>query len=271
MKRMKRATFTAAALLSCTLTFSGCSLISQVVQPEQDQTGEQTNADGQDQGNQDQNGQDQGDQNGQEQSGQDQGDQSGQDQANGQDSSSDQSASNSSNSSSSSTSSADGSTGSDSGASSGSQGQVSIGESFEDPEMQDKIEVLSAVRNFDSSKKASSIELGGEVVLLEVKVTPGQKYSGLIQSGALKISEDGGANFRYDQTDGLESEMRAAGFEPWEDINRRDGGTHQGWLAYVPNEKQDTYTIRYERGPGKVMGTDEKVPEFTKTFDIPAL
>lgn len=265
MKRMKRATFTAAALLSCTLTFSGCSLISQVVQPEQDQTGEQTNADGQDQGNQDQNGQDQGDQNGQEQSGQDQGDQSG------QDSSSDQSASNSSNSSSSSTSSADGSTGSDSGASSGSQGQVSIGESFEDPEMQDKIEVLSAVRNFDSSKKASSIELGGEVVLLEVKVTPGQKYSGLIQSGALKISEDGGTNFRYDQTDGLESEMRAAGFEPWEDINRRDGGTHQGWLAYVPNEKQDTYTIRYERGPGKVMGTDEKVPEFTKTFDIPAL
>ena len=258
MKRMKRATFTAAALLSCTLTFSGCSLISQVVQPEQDQTGEQTNADGQDQG--DQSGQDQADQ-----SGQDQGDQSG------QDSSSDQSASNSSNSSSSSTSSADGSTGSDSGASSGSQGQVSIGESFEDPEMQDKIEVLSAVRNFDSSKKASSIELGGEVVLLEVKVTPGQKYSGLIQSGALKISEDGGTNFRYDQTDGLESEMRAAGFEPWEDINRRDGGTHQGWLAYVPNEKQDTYTIRYERGPGKVMGTDEKVPEFTKTFDIPAL
>ena len=257
MKRMKRATFTAAALLSCTLTFSGCSLISQVVQPEQDQTGEQANADGQDQG----------DQNAQEPSA----DQNGQDQASGQDSSSDQSASSSSNSSSSSTSSADGSTGSDSGASSGSQGQVSIGESFEDPEMQDKIEVLSAVRNFDSSKKASSIELGGEVVLLEVKVTPGQKYSGLIQSGALKISEDGGTNFRYDQTDGLESEMRAAGFEPWEDINRRDGGTHQGWLAYVPNEKRDTYTIRYERGPGKVMGTDEKVPEFTKTFDIPAL
>ena len=269
MKRMKRATFTAAALLSCTLAFSGCSLISQVVQPEQDQTGEQTNADGQDQGNQDQNGQDQGDQNGQEPSA----DQNGQDQSgqNAQDSSSDQSASSSSNSSSSSTTSADGSTGSDSGASSGSQGQVNIGESFEDPEMQDKIEVLSAVRNFDSSKKASSIELGGEVVLLEVKVSPGQKYSGLIQSGALKISEDGGANFRYDQTDGLEAEMRAAGFEPWEDINRRDGGTHQGWLAYVPNEKQDTYTIRYERGPGKVMGTDEKVPEFTKTFDIPAL
>ncbi|MGO3064427.1 transcriptional regulator [Brevibacterium linens] len=266
MKRMKRATFTSAALLSCTLAFSGCSLISQAVQPEQGQTGQQSNADGQDQNGQDQNGgQDQGsqDQNGQEPSA----DQNGQGQTGGQDSSSDQSASNSSSSS---TSSADGSTGSDSGSSSGSQGQVSIGESFEDPEMQDKVEVLSAVRNFDSSRRASAIELGGEVVLLEVKITPGQKYSGLIQSGAFKISEGGGADFRYDQTDGLEAEMRAAGFEPFEDVSRRDGGTHQGWLAYVPKEKQDTYTIRYERGAGKVMGTDEKVPEFTTTFDIPA-
>lgn len=276
MKRMKRATFTAAALLSCTLAFSGCSLISQAVQPEQGQTGEQSNADAQDQGSQDQNAQDQGDQNGQESSADQNGqetsadqnvqDQTGQDQTGGQDSSTDQSTSGSS-----STSSSDGSTGSDSGASSGSQGQVSIGESFEDPEMQDKVEVLSAVRNFESSKRASAIELGGEVVLLEVKITPGQKYSGLIQSGAFKISEDGGADYRYDQTDGLEAEMRAAGYEPFEDVRRRDGGTHQGWLAYVPNEKQDAYTIRYERGPGKVLGTGEKVPEFTTTFDIPSV
>ncbi|MGZ1489568.1 transcriptional regulator [Brevibacterium sediminis] len=272
MKRMKRATFTAAALLSCTLAFSGCSLISQAVQPEQGQTGEQSNADAQDQGDQDQNGQDQnaqgqGDQNGQESSADQNGqEQAGQDQTGGQDASSDQSTSGSS-----SASSSDGSAGSDSGASSGSQGQVSIGESFEDPEMQDKIEVLSAVRNFESSKRASAIELGGEVVLLEVKITPGQKYSGLIQSGAFKISEDGGADYRYDQTDGLEAEMRAAGYEPFEDVRRRDGGTHQGWLAYVPNEKQDAYTIRYERGPGKVLGTDEKVPEFTTTFDIPSV
>ncbi|MCS4594517.1 transcriptional regulator [Brevibacterium sediminis] len=268
MKRMKRATFTAAALLSCTLAFSGCSLISQAVQPEQSQSGEQSNADAQDQGDQDQNAQGQGDQNGQESSADQNGqEQAGQDQTGGQDTSSDQSTSGSS----SSTSSAAGSTGSDSGASSGSQGQVSIGESFEDPEMQDKIEVLSAVRNFESSKRASAIELGGEVVLLEVKITPGQKYSGLIQSGAFKISEDGGADYRYDQTDGLEAEMRAAGYEPFEDVRRRDGGTHQGWLAYVPNEKQDAYTIRYERGPGKVLGTDEKVPEFTTTFDIPSV
>src|SRR5699024_11182070 len=164
----------------------------------------------------------------------------------------------------------DGASGSEEGQSSGSQAEVSIGESFEDPEMQDKIEVLSAVRDFDSSTKATSIELGGAVVLLEVKSTPEQKNSGLIQSGAVKTSDDGGADYRYDQTSGVEAEMNAAGYDPFEDLDRRDAGTHQGWIAYVPDEKQDTYKIRYERGAGKVMGTDEKVPEFTTTFDIPS-
>lgn len=266
MKRTKRATFTAAALLSCTLAFSGCSLISQVV-PDQDGTaGEQAEADGQQTEGQQPTGENDasqdagGDSSDSGSSSSAEGTSNGTDGSNGTEGSDGGTAG-----------SDDGTTGSDAGQSSGSQGEVSIGESFEDPEMQDKIEVLSAVRNFDSSQKATSIELGGEVVLLEVKITPGQKYSGLIQSGAFKISDDGGADYRYDQTDGLEAEMRAAGYEPFEDVTRRDGGTHQGWLAYVPDEKQDTYTIRYERGPGKVMGTEEKVPEFTTTFDIPSV
>ncbi|WP_166821043.1 transcriptional regulator [Brevibacterium limosum] len=266
MKRTKRATFTAAALLSCTLAFSGCSLISQVV-PDQDGTaGEQVEADGQQTEGQQPTGENDasqdagGDSSDSGSSSSAEGTSNGTDGSNGTEGSDGGTAG-----------SDDGTTGSDAGQSSGSQGEVSIGESFEDPEMQDKIEVLSAVRNFDSSQKATSIELGGEVVLLEVKITPGQKYSGLIQSGAFKISDDGGADYRYDQTDGLEAEMRAAGYEPFEDVTRRDGGTHQGWLAYVPDEKQDTYTIRYERGPGKVMGTEEKVPEFTTTFDIPSV
>ncbi|MGC2939673.1 MULTISPECIES: transcriptional regulator [unclassified Brevibacterium] len=261
MKRTKRAAFTAAALLSCTLAFSGCSLISQVV-PDQDGTaGEQAEADGQ---------QTEGQQPaGENEAAQDTG--AGEDSSDSGTSSTAEGTSTGTDGSNSGTAgSDDGTTGSDAAQSSGSQAEVSIGESFEDPEMQDKIEVLSAVRNFDSSKKATSIELGGEVVLLEVKITPGQKYSGLIQSGAFKISDDGGADYRYDQTDGVEAEMKAAGYEPFEDVTRRDGGTHQGWLAYVPDEKQDTYTIRYERGAGKVMGTDEKIPEFTTTFDIPS-
>src|SRR5699024_4825964 len=157
----------------------------------------------------------------------------------------------------------DGAGGSEEGQSSGSQAEVSIGESFEDPEMQDKIEVLSAVRNFDSSKKATSIELGGEVVLLEVKITPGQKYSGLIQSGDCKIADDGRAEYRHDQTSGVAAEMKAAGYAPVEAVPRRDGGSHQRGSACVTDEQQDPYEIRYERGAGKVMGTDEKVPEFT--------
>ncbi|WP_181275140.1 transcriptional regulator [Brevibacterium oceani] len=264
MKRTNRAALTAAALLSCTLAFSGCSLIDQVV-PDQDGTsGEQAGANGQQPSGEDEASQDSN------------GDEAASDAGSSSSDAGTESADDGTAASDTGTSSADGGTsdsgssGSDSGQSSGSQGEASIGKSFEDPEMQDKIEVLSAVRNFDSSKRATAIELGGEVVLLEVKITPGQKYSGLIQSGAFKISNDGGAEYRYDQTDGLKEEMRAAGYDPFEDVSRRDGGTHQGWIAYIPDEKKDTYTIRYERGAGKVMGTDEKVPEFTTTFDIPS-
>ncbi|WP_210603669.1 transcriptional regulator [Brevibacterium oceani] len=264
MKRTNRAALTAAALLSCTLAFSGCSLIDQVV-PDQDGTsGEQAGADGQQPSGEDEASQDSN------------GDEAASDAGSSSSDAGTESADDGTAASDTGTSSADGGTsdsgssGSDSGQSSGSQGEASIGKSFEDPEMQDKIEVLSAVRNFDSSKRATAIELGGEVVLLKVKITPGQKYSGLIQSGAFKISNDGGAEYRYDQTDGLKEEMRAAGYDPFEDVSRRDGGTHQGWIAYIPDEKKDTYTIRYERGAGKVMGTDEKVPEFTTTFDIPS-
>jgi hypothetical protein len=264
MKRTNRAALTAAALLSCTLAFSGCSLIDQVV-PDQDGTsGEQAGADGQQPSGEDEASQDSN------------GDEAASDAGSSSSDAGTESADDGTAASDTGTSGADGGTsdsgssGSESGQSSGSQGEASIGKSFEDPEMQDKIEVLSAVRNFDSSKRATAIELGGEVVLLEVKITPGQKYSGLIQSGAFKISNDGGAEYRYDQTDGLKEEMRAAGYDPFEDVSRRDGGTHQGWIAYVPDEKKDTYTIRYERGAGKVMGTDEKVPEFTTTFDIPS-
>src|SRR5699024_6430541 len=115
----------------------------------------------------------------------------------------------------------DGDSGLDEGQPSVSQPEGSIRVSYEDTETQDQIEVISTVRNFDSSKKATSIELGGEVVLLEVKITPGQKYSGLIQSGAFKISDDGGADYRYDQTSGVEAEMKAAGYDPFEDVARR--------------------------------------------------
>jgi hypothetical protein len=274
MKRLNRATFTAAALLTCTLAFSGCSLIDQVVPSNQDgQSGEQAGADGQQSpgsGTTDQQSGTDGNTADQESSASsDSGTSSSSASSDSGTSGTDDGTSNSGTSDSSSTSTDGGSSDSGSAASSGTQAEVSVGKSFTDPQMDDSIEVLSAVRNFESSKKSTAIELGGEVVLLEVKITPGKKYSGLIQSGAFKISNDGGADYRYDQTTGVKAEMQAAGYEPFENVSRRDGGTHTGWIAYVPDEKKDTYKIRYERGAGKVMGTDEKIPEYTTTFDIP--
>jgi len=258
MKRANRAAFTAAALLSCTLTFSGCSLISQAL-PQQDGTaGEQAEADGQDQGT----GSTESEQAGSDEPASDSGASSSDEgsAASEAGTTSDEDASGTD----------DGASGSDEGKSSGSQAEVSIDESLKDPEMDDSIEVLSAVRNFESSEKASAIELGGEVVLLEVKVTPGQKYGGLVSIGDFEISYDGGNAYHYNQTSGVEEEMEAAGYTPMENVSRRDGGTHQGWIAFVPSEQADTYKIRYERGEGEVMGTGEKVPAYTEVFDIPS-
>lgn len=269
MKRTNRAVLTAAALLSCTLTFSGCSLIGEVI-PDQDSTSDaQSGADGQQSAGEDEAAQDSDADEAATDAGSSSGSSSSGVGAEAGDDGTVASDKGASGSDKGTSGSSDGTSGSSSGQSSGGQGEVSIGESFDDPDMEDKVEVLSAVRNFDSSRRATAVELGGEVVLLEVKVTPGQKYSGLIQSGAFKISNDGGSDYRYDQTDGLEAEMRAAGYEPFEDVTRRDGETHQGWLAYVPDEKKDSYTIRYQRGPGEVMGSGEKIPAFEKTFDIP--
>ena len=143
MKRANRAALTAAALLSCTLTFSGCSLIGQVV-PDQDGTaGEQAEADGQQSEGQQPEGQQT---TGENEASQDSG-------AGGESSDASSSAEGTSSGADDAVEgtadSDNGTTGSDAGQSSGSQAEVSIGESFEDPEMQDKIEVLSAVRNLD--------------------------------------------------------------------------------------------------------------------------
>jgi hypothetical protein len=258
MKRTNRALLTSAALLSCTLAFSGCSLIDQVVPKQDGESGEQAEADGQQQEQGDEQEQDSGDDTPASDSG-----------SSSSDEGSSSSDSGTTGTDGGGTSSDSDSTGSDDGQSSGNQTDVNIGESFDDPEMEDKIEVIKAVRNFDSKERDTAIDLGGEVVLLQVKVTPGKKYSGLIQSGAFKISNDGGSEYRHPRTTGMEDEMKAAGYDPFEDLSRRDGEAHEGWIAYVPDEKKDTYKIRYERGAGKVMGTEEKIPEFEKTIDIP--
>lgn len=155
-------------------------------------------------------------------------------------------------------------------AAAGEETEVSIGETIEDPDMGDSIEVVSALRDFPSEEEADLIAEGGEVVLLEVSVTPGTEYGGLISMGNFKISWDDGADFWGNKTRMVEEEMDAAGYTPFEDVSRRDGGEHTGWIAFLADERAETYLVEYSRAGAEVIGSDETIDEFTTEFEIPA-
>lgn len=159
---------------------------------------------------------------------------------------------------------------SDSAASVAEQTEVTIGETIEDPDMGDTIEIVSAVRNFPSSEKADVAQEGGEIVLLQVTVAPGEEFGGLVSMGDFEISYDDGAEYWNNDTRMITEEMDEAEFSPYEDVSRRDGGEHTGWIAYFPEEKRDTYKMQYQRAGAKVIGSDEEIDEYTKDFEIPA-
>lgn len=152
----------------------------------------------------------------------------------------------------------------------GDEVEVKIGKTFKDPDMGDTVEVISAVRDFQSTEEAELIAEGGEIVLLQVKVTPGKEFGGLIQDGNFQISWDKGADFWSPDTDEVATELTAAKRKPFEDVSRRDGGEHTGWIAFEVDEKADTYVIEYERSGAKVIGSDKTIAEFKEQVEIPA-
>lgn len=155
-------------------------------------------------------------------------------------------------------------------ASSTEKTEVEVGESIEDPDMGDTIEVLGAVRDFPSEEEAELIADGGEVVLLEVSVAPGEEYGGLVSMGNFKISWDDGADFWNNKTRMVEDELDDAGYTVLEDVSRRDGGEHTGWMAFLVDERADSYLLNYERSGAEVIGSDEVIDAFEQQFEIPA-
>ncbi|WP_375001412.1 transcriptional regulator [Aeromicrobium sp. CTD01-1L150] len=152
----------------------------------------------------------------------------------------------------------------------GEEAEVEIAEAFEDPDMGDSLEIISAVRDFPSEEHADLIADGGEVVLVQVKVAPGEEYGGRISTGNFEISWDDGADFWNDKTRMVTEEMAAADRPELEDVARRDGGETTGWVAFLVDEKADTYLLNYTRDGAKVIGSDETVDEFTHEVEIPA-
>lgn len=148
--------------------------------------------------------------------------------------------------------------------------EIPLDVTFSDPDMGDEISILGAVRGFPSEENADVYEDGGEIVLVEVEVAPGDEFGGAISVGAFAISWDDGADFWNNDTRHVEEEMAEAGYPALEDVRRMDGETGTGWVAFFVDEVADTYIVEYERRAASVIGSDEEIDAFVETFEIPS-
>ena len=143
---------------------------------------------------------------------------------------------------------------------------VEIGTEFTDEETGDVITIVSAVRHNPTEYYMASDNPDGEMIYLEVKVTPGDIYGGVISQSDFLLDDDGEeVNYAASADD----EMIEAGFEYFDGPSRRDGEA-TGYIPIYVETTGDTLQGAYVRPEMKILGEDETVPEFRGEFEIPA-
>lgn len=143
---------------------------------------------------------------------------------------------------------------------------VEIGTEFTDEETGDVITIVSAVRGNDTEYYLASDNPDGEMIYLEVKVTAGDQFGGVISQQDFFL-DDGGEEVNYAST--ADDELIAAGFEYFDGTPRSDGeGT--GYIPIYVETTGDTLKGAYLRPEMKILGEDATVPEFRGEFEIPA-
>src|SRR5690606_26270336 len=97
---------------------------------------------------------------------------------------------------------------------------VEIGTEVTDEETGDVITIVSAVRHNPTEYYMASDNTDGEMIYLEVMVTPGDVYGGVISKRDFLLDDDGEeVNYAASADD----EMIEAGFEYFDGPSRRDG------------------------------------------------
>ena len=143
---------------------------------------------------------------------------------------------------------------------------VEIGTEFTDEETGDVITIVSAVRHNPTEFYMATDNPDGEMIYLEVKVTPGDIYGGVISQSDFLLDDDGEeVNYAASADD----EMIEAGFEYFDGPSRRDGEA-TGYIPIYVETTGDTLQGAYVRPEMKILGEDETVPEFRGEFEIPA-
>lgn len=142
---------------------------------------------------------------------------------------------------------------------------VEVGTEFTDEETGDVVTIVSAVRHNPTEYYMASDNPDGEMVYLEVKVTPGDQFGGTISVRDFFLIDDG-EEVNYAN---VEDEVTAAGHEYFERAPRRDG-EHTGYVPIYVETTADTLEGTYLRPETKILGEDETIPEFRGDFEIPA-
>src|SRR5690606_6632565 len=143
---------------------------------------------------------------------------------------------------------------------------VEIGTEFTDEETGDVITIVSAVRDNPTEYYMASDNPDGEMIYLEVMVTPGDVYGGVISQRDFLLDDDGEeVNYAASADD----EMIEAGFEYFDGPSRSDGEA-TGYIPIYVETTGDTLQGAYVRPEMKILGEDETVPEFRGEFEIPA-
>lgn len=146
--------------------------------------------------------------------------------------------------------------------------EVQINKVLSDPEVGDKVTIISAIRGASYPSVAEKIAEGSELVLLQVKITPSGDFGGLVSPGSFRLNKADGDQERY--TSRIDDELEADG-KLVLDAPRRDGEA-TGWVAFLldDDEKAATYTGEYTRNAAKVIGEDKTLAEFKGEFEVPA-
>jgi hypothetical protein len=143
---------------------------------------------------------------------------------------------------------------------------VEIGAEFTDEETGDVITIVSAVRGNPTEFYLATDNPAGEMIYLEVAVTPGDVYGGVVSQQDFYLSAGGE---EVDYAASADDEMIAAGYEYFDGPSRRDGEA-TGFIPIYLETTGDSLTGAYVRPEMKILGQDATVPEFRGEFEVPA-
>lgn len=142
--------------------------------------------------------------------------------------------------------------------------KIPVNQTITDPDFGDTFVVKNVVRGFPISDRFPAIKDSRELVLVELEITTGTKFSNVVGRSSFSVVTDNGT--QNASSGSFEAEMTAAGYPTLVDV--RTGKTGSGWAAFVVaplNSK--TLGLKYKRGAGKVIGSEQTIP--AKDYDVP--